>query len=246
MPSSTVMGSTWGAKFWNIVGSRWPPVGEMAWPAGTTRGPSTQPEVDGLLEGDVEEDAAGLHEQAEVAHGREAGPQRALAVGHGPQRAHGRVLLHGDQRAAVVGPAHEQVDLHVHEPGQQGDVAEVERRRRRRGPRSGRPRRCGRSCTSRSPGSTITPADDVEHAGATRWIGGCGVRGRAMVRAPGSGTETGREAGSPSRECGYRSSCDRHHRTPRPHRQGRRRHRRRPVASGGRSSRPSPRPAPTW
>ena len=32
-----------GAKAWNMVGSRWPPVGVMACPAGTTRGPSTQP-----------------------------------------------------------------------------------------------------------------------------------------------------------------------------------------------------------
>ena len=33
-----------GASAWNIVGSRWPPVGVMAWPAGTMRGPSIHPE----------------------------------------------------------------------------------------------------------------------------------------------------------------------------------------------------------
>ncbi len=32
-----------GPSCWNIVGSRWPPVGVMAWPAGTMRGPSIQP-----------------------------------------------------------------------------------------------------------------------------------------------------------------------------------------------------------
>src|SRR5262245_23350180 len=32
-----------GANAWNIVGSRCPPVGVMAWPAATTRGPSIQP-----------------------------------------------------------------------------------------------------------------------------------------------------------------------------------------------------------
>ena len=42
-PSSTVIGRASGARAWNMVGSRWPPVGVMACPAGTIRGPSTQP-----------------------------------------------------------------------------------------------------------------------------------------------------------------------------------------------------------
>ena len=43
IPSSTVNGSTPGANAANIVGSRWPPVGVIACPAGTIRGPSIQP-----------------------------------------------------------------------------------------------------------------------------------------------------------------------------------------------------------
>ena len=44
--------------------------------------------------GDVEEDPAGLHEQAEVADGREPGPQGPAGVGDGPERLHRRVVLH--------------------------------------------------------------------------------------------------------------------------------------------------------
>src|SRR6478736_787044 len=43
MPSSTVSSSTPGMNAANIVGSRCPPVGVIACPAGTTRGPSIQP-----------------------------------------------------------------------------------------------------------------------------------------------------------------------------------------------------------
>src|SRR4051812_1695324 len=43
MPSSTDNGIMCGARLLCELGSRWPPVGEMAWPAGTIRGPSTQP-----------------------------------------------------------------------------------------------------------------------------------------------------------------------------------------------------------
>ena len=53
--------------------------------------------VDGLHEGDVEQEPTGLHEQPEVAHGREAGPQGAAGVGHRPQGPQRRVLLHGDR-----------------------------------------------------------------------------------------------------------------------------------------------------
>ena len=83
-------------------------------------------EVDGLLQGHVEQQAAGLDEQAEVAHRGEAGPQRAAGVGHGPQRPHGRVVLDGGQRAAVVGPPEEEVDLHVHQAREQRQVTEVD------------------------------------------------------------------------------------------------------------------------
>ena len=47
-------------------------------------------------------------------------------VGHAPEGPHGRVLLHRSERAAVVRAAQEQVDLHVHQPGQQRDVAQVD------------------------------------------------------------------------------------------------------------------------
>ena len=43
MPASTDSGMIPGPMRWNIVGSRCPPVGEIAWPAGTRRGPSTHP-----------------------------------------------------------------------------------------------------------------------------------------------------------------------------------------------------------
>ena len=38
------------------------------------RGPVDPAHVDGLHEGDVEQETAGLHEQPEIAHRREAGP----------------------------------------------------------------------------------------------------------------------------------------------------------------------------
>ena len=66
----------------------------MAWPAGTTRGPSIHPKSIAFIERDVEQQAAGLHEQAEVAHRREPGAQRAAGVGDRPQRPQGRVVLH--------------------------------------------------------------------------------------------------------------------------------------------------------
>ncbi len=89
-------------------------------------GPVDPAHVDGLHEGHVEQDPTGLDEQPEVAHGREPGPQGTTSVGHGPQGAKRRILLHRDQRAGVVGSAHEQVDLHVHQAGEQRHVAEVD------------------------------------------------------------------------------------------------------------------------
>ena len=61
------------------------------------------------------------------------------------------------------------------------------------------------SCTSRSPGSTIAPATTSSMRWATRWTGAAECGGGPWCVAPGVGTETGREAGSLSRECGYRS-----------------------------------------
>ena len=81
--------------------------------------------VDRAHERDVEQQPAGLHEQTEVAHGREAGQQRAPAARDGAHQLHGRVVL---DRAHVRRPvaAHQEVELHVHEPGEQRHVAELD------------------------------------------------------------------------------------------------------------------------
>ena len=128
--------------------------------------------VDRAHERDVEQQTAGLHEQAEVADGREAGQQRAPATRDGAHQLHGRVVLdRAHVRRAVA--AHEEVELHVHEPGQQRHVAELDdlgiarattpvtrrgcghrRSRRRRVPRPrGRRRRAGARRAARRGGS---------------------------------------------------------------------------------------------
>ena len=84
-----------GANAANIVGSRCPPVGVIACPAGTIRGPVDPAGVDRLAQRDVEQIAAGLHEQAEVADGREPGPQRTAGVAHRAQHPQRRVVLDG-------------------------------------------------------------------------------------------------------------------------------------------------------
>ena len=126
MPSSTVSSSTPGMNAANIVGSRCPPVGVIAWPAGTIRGPSIQPRVDGLAQRDVEQVAAGLDEQSEVAHGGEAGAQRAAGVAHRTQHPGRRIVLNLGQAGVFAPAAHQEVDLHVHQAGQQDGVAEVD------------------------------------------------------------------------------------------------------------------------
>jgi hypothetical protein len=83
-------------------------------------------QLDRLHQRHVEQDPARLHEQAEVPHGREPGPQGPPGVGHRPQGLHRGVVLNRDERAVVVGPAHQQADLHVHEAGQQRQVAQVD------------------------------------------------------------------------------------------------------------------------
>ena len=103
--------------------------------------------VDRARERDVEQVAAGLHEQAEVARGREAREQRRAAVQRAAQRAERGVVLHVAALVPAARPAQEHVELHVHEPGQQRDVAEVDLGRaarhlgRVRPPRCARPRR---------------------------------------------------------------------------------------------------------
>ena len=81
--------------------------------------------VDRVGEGDVDEVAAGLDEQPQVADRREAGVEGPLAVGHGPE-AH----LHGIQPDGVVQgrtlPAEDEVDLHVHEARHEGELGQVD------------------------------------------------------------------------------------------------------------------------
>ena len=128
-------------------------------------GPVDPSHVDGLHEGHVEQEAAGLYEQSEISYRGEAGSQRALAVGHGAQGSERRILLDRDQRAGVVGPTHEQVDLHVHQSRQQGHVPQVDLRR------SGRDGGGGYADDTVTLDQQVTglhqlAALDVQHAGA--------------------------------------------------------------------------------
>ena len=87
----------------------------------------------------------------------------------------------GRKQAAVVGPAHQQVDLHVHQARQQGQVAQV-----------GRPGPSGTDIgatstirspsTSRSPGSISSTLVHVEHAGAPQVDGRLGGAGTGHAR----------------------------------------------------------------
>ena len=94
-------------------------------PGGEDPGPGDPSGVDRLHERDVEEQAAGLHEQPEVAHGGEAGEQRLAHARDRPHELHRRVVLHRAHQGAAR-PTHEEVQLHVHEPRQQGEVAELD------------------------------------------------------------------------------------------------------------------------
>ena len=100
------------------------------------RGPTTQPASIDALQRDVEQVAAGLHHEPEVAHRREPGEQRRARVDRGAQRAEHGVVLHAVHGAAHgrrgVRAAEEEVDLHVHQARQQRHVAEVDLGRRRR------------------------------------------------------------------------------------------------------------------
>ena len=84
------------------------------------------PRIDGLTQGDVEQVAAGLDEQSEVANGGEAGAQGAAGVAHRAQHAGRGIVLHLGQAGVLTAAAHQQVDFHVHEAGQQDGVAEID------------------------------------------------------------------------------------------------------------------------
>jgi hypothetical protein len=82
--------------------------------------------VDRLGQGHVEQVATGLDEQSQVPHGGEAGPQGAAGVADRAQHAQRRVVLHGGVGHGLAAAAHQQVDLHVHQAGEQDQLAQVD------------------------------------------------------------------------------------------------------------------------
>ena len=82
--------------------------------------------VDGLAQRDVEQVAACLDEQSEVAHGGEARAQRAPGIADRAQHPGRGIVLHLGQAGVLAAAAHQEVDLHVHQAGQQDGVAEVD------------------------------------------------------------------------------------------------------------------------
>ena len=132
MPSATDSGMMPGRSRWNTVGSRCPPYGVTACPAGIDARADVPALIDRALQRDVEQVAAGLDHQPEVAHGGEAGVQRGARVDRPAQCAIGRIVLHAvHRRRQALGPtraADEQVEFHVHQARQQRDVAEVDDR----------------------------------------------------------------------------------------------------------------------
>ena len=93
-----------------------------------------QPCVDRPLQRHVEEIAAGLDHQAQIAHGGEPGVQGGAGVHPAAQRAVRRVVLHTVHRSGqplgTAGTADEQVQLHVHQTRQQRDVTQIDDCRR--------------------------------------------------------------------------------------------------------------------
>jgi hypothetical protein len=78
--------------------------------------------LDGSLQCDVEQIATGLHHEAEVAHGGEAGLERGPRIHRAAQGAIRGIVLHPVHRAGqAVWPTRatdQQVELHVHQAGQ--------------------------------------------------------------------------------------------------------------------------------
>ena len=82
--------------------------------------------VDGLAQCHVEQVAAGFDEQPEVAHRGESGAQRAAGVADRAQHPRRGIVLDLGQPGLLAPPAHQEVDLHVHQTGQQNLVAEID------------------------------------------------------------------------------------------------------------------------
>ena len=81
------------------MGSRCPPYGVTACPAGTDPRPDVPPLLDRALQRDVEQIATGLDHQAQVADGGETGLQRGARVDRAAQRAVRGIVLHAVHRA---------------------------------------------------------------------------------------------------------------------------------------------------
>ena len=82
--------------------------------------------VDRPAEGDVEQVPACLDKQSEVAHGGEARAQGAAGVADRTQDARGGIVLNLGQPGILAAPAHQEVDLHVHQAGKQDGIAEID------------------------------------------------------------------------------------------------------------------------
>jgi hypothetical protein len=80
--------------------------------------------VDRLHQRHVEQDAAGRDEESQVPDRRESGAQRGARVDDAAQGAESRILLH--RRHPARGPAHQEIDLHVHEAWKERQVSEVD------------------------------------------------------------------------------------------------------------------------
>ena len=82
--------------------------------------------VDGLAERDVEQVTACLDEQSEIAHRGEPRTQRAPRIADRAQHPDRGIVLHLGQAGGLAAAAHQEVDLHVHQAGQQDRVAQVD------------------------------------------------------------------------------------------------------------------------
>ena len=163
MPSATLSGMIPGASRWNTVRIEVAAVGRDG-VAGRDDARTVVPAlVDGALERHVEQVAAGLDHQAEVAHGREAGEQRRAGVHRAAQRAvHGVVLhaVHRDRQArrAVSGPPMRKFSSMSMSPGRSVTSP------RSISVASGRRRSAGFTPTMRFPSTTITAGDRTSPA----------------------------------------------------------------------------------
>ena len=130
MPSSTLNGMIAGREPLEHLRIEVAAVGRDGVPGRDDARPVDPALVDRAHERDVEHVAAGLHHQPQVAHGREAGSSVVRAFTVPCSVRYDRVVLDAVHRRRqarrAAGGADEEVQLHVHEPGQERDVAEVD------------------------------------------------------------------------------------------------------------------------